>query len=132
MNKSEILHHKIKKLKQLDKPEFLRFDLYSILTIILLSKKEFKSNNHISGFLGRLDITFKDYVFKSRTLILARVLRIIEKADDEVLVRYKKIIIEIYSAKTEDESIKDTPAKKEPKKDSYFSDVLKKYSRSKK
>lgn len=78
-------------LSKLDKRsdiEQVRKSLYSIFIIILLSTEIFKKNEDIKIFIDETGLDFRDYVFKNRTLLISRVIRKIEKADDENLFHY--------------------------------------------
>ncbi|WJE62697.1 hypothetical protein QRE63_18820 [Bacillus mycoides] len=66
--------------------EMLRLELYSIVTDIFLSKEYFNRNSDIINFINAIDYQYADYLFKSRTLLLARVLRDINKAEKEELL----------------------------------------------
>jgi hypothetical protein len=64
---------------------------------VVLSKQFFKNNSDITPFLKEVfDIEFLEYVMKSRTLILSRLLRVIdsyeEKKLNEVIKKYKTYI----------------------------------------
>ena len=78
----------IAKIDKRSDNEKIRSSLYSVFVSILLSKEIFTKNDDIKEFLNAIDINFKDYVYKSRTLILARVLRNIEKSEAEDLYLY--------------------------------------------
>lgn len=71
--------------------EKIRTSLYSILTVILLSNGVFKRNIDIKPFINALNLDYKEYVFKSRTLILARVIRDIENSGHEKLLFYVSV-----------------------------------------
>lgn len=81
--------------------------LYSIYTTVLLSREIFILNTDIEDFLtpildklqsqpefSRLKkpIQFKEYVYKSRSLIVARFIRIIQKSEGESINILKKEI----------------------------------------
>lgn len=65
--------------------EQIRISLYSIYVTIILSKDLFKKNIDIRLLSNELEIFFSDYVYKSRTLVTSRYVRIIEKADEHQL-----------------------------------------------
>lgn len=64
----------------------LRIQLYSLMTSVLLSKSIFKKNSDISSFLQKCNIDFKEYVYRSRTAIIARTIRVIESSSKEELI----------------------------------------------
>lgn len=67
--------------------DVLRFELYSIIVDIFLSKEYFNRNSDIITFTNAINYQYNDYLFKSRTLLLARILRDINKAEkDELLL----------------------------------------------
>ncbi|HDR3495925.1 TPA: hypothetical protein QCN48_001267 [Bacillus toyonensis] len=66
--------------------ELLRLELYSIITDVFLSKEYFSRNRDIINFINAIGYHYADYLFKSRTLLLARVLRDINKAEKEELL----------------------------------------------
>lgn len=67
----------------------VRFKIYAIYIEILLSHDLFKHNVDIKPFCKKLNLSFKDYVFRSRTLLVSRFIRLIEKADTKSLILYK-------------------------------------------
>lgn len=102
--------------------ENVRFSLYSIIVTILLSKSIFKRNSDIENYLISANLHYKEYVFKSRTIVVSRVTRFIQTADHielfnlvdstkEVLFTFDKII--------------DKPTKK----DESIDDLLKQFGR---
>lgn len=87
----DILHVKvtldnISSIKDIEK---LRFNLYSCYTAILLSTDLFSQNIDTKPFLKKIDLDFRDYVFANRTTIVARVLRKIEYAEMEELLKLR-------------------------------------------
>ncbi|MFP7243101.1 hypothetical protein [Pediococcus pentosaceus] len=57
--------------------------LYGAVAMIMLSKELFPRNSDISVFLEKNEIYFKKYVYASRTQIIARLIRVIQKATFE-------------------------------------------------
>ncbi|WP_428430083.1 hypothetical protein [Mammaliicoccus sciuri] len=68
--------------------EELRLNLYSLYSDYLLSREAFKKNKDLKPFLEQNNIYFKDYVYASRTTIISRVIRKIEKGEIEDLNLY--------------------------------------------
>ncbi|MFC5976288.1 hypothetical protein [Carnobacterium antarcticum] len=66
--------------------EKLRINLYTIMITAILSKKIFVKNSDIPEFISKLNIHYKDYVYRSRTLVVARIIREIEKSDKTKLL----------------------------------------------
>jgi hypothetical protein len=112
----------INKLKRNDRltDEFeLKSNTFSIFISILLSKEIFPRNNDIRFFIEQFSFAgqFKEYLFASRTQLIARLIRIIDSSEpdqlkhyNQTLMRYyeveeKKKIIEKYDKKEVDEII---------------------------
>lgn len=91
MNKQ--LQKKIESLSINKAEETMRLELYGTLIPFLLSKEEFKRNSDVRNFTDKLIIKkeLKDYLFASRTQIVARMAREIENYDEEQL--RKNIVI---------------------------------------
>ncbi len=122
---------KIDKLYDIRDINLLRCELYGVYTSLLFSKELFKNNRDIALFLESLNIHFKDYVLKSRTIIVAKMLRKIESSDLEAL---SKLILKskerVYQSSGEQE--KSTRKIEHKKGDyNYMNDMLNKYSRNK-
>lgn len=78
----------------------VRFKIYAIYIEILLNHDLFHHNDDIKPFCKKLNLSFKDYVFRSRTLLVSRIIRLIEKSDAQSLILYKNVansLIESYS-----------------------------------
>lgn len=68
-----------------------KYKLIGIVTEILISKEIFKKNFEIGLFLKEIfDIDYKEYVMKSRTMIIARTSRIIHNSENNEYINYKK------------------------------------------
>jgi hypothetical protein len=80
-----IAKNELSKISRRTNIESVRYELYSITTTILLSKVFFNKNSEIESYLNSANIHFKEYVFRSRTLVVSRVIRYIETADQEKL-----------------------------------------------
>lgn len=122
-----------KKLSNINKKsniELLRTELFSIATIILLSKHYFPKNENIKPLLEKLNLSFsqKDYILKNRALILGKVLREIKEADKDKLFNifdsFKYLVF--YHEKVKDENIK----KSKPSKENYIDDLLNSFTRN--
>lgn len=81
----------ISKIDKRSGTDQIRLSLYSIITVILLSKEVFKKNIDIVPFIDSLNLNYKEYIFKSRTLLVARVIRYIEKAEHEDLLLFIEV-----------------------------------------
>lgn len=70
----------------------LRLNLYTVYCDYILSREAFKLNIDIKPFLEKNNMFFKDYVYASRTVIISKVIRKIEKGQIEDLILYYKNI----------------------------------------
>ncbi len=104
--------------------ESIRYKLYAITTTILLSKTIFKRNSDIELYLSSADLHFKEYVYKSRTLIVSRVIRFIESSTPESLFKLLDSTKEIVFS---DENISNKPKKSNDSID----ELLNQFGRSK-
>lgn len=89
------LEKKIQKLSIDNKEEDqLRMDLYSTMIPFLLSKEQFKRNDDIKEFTNQLKLKkeMKDYLFASRTQIVARIVREVEDFDEIQMKENIKIL----------------------------------------
>ncbi|EGO9396949.1 hypothetical protein IGJ40_001673 [Enterococcus sp. DIV0418] len=104
--------------------DIMRINLYGLISAVILSKTIFKRNSEISVFLELVNITVKDYVMKSRTLLLSRIIRDIEKMDADQL---KKIQKETVNYLFSIQDIQEVTSKKN--KRNSIDDVLEKFGR---
>lgn len=58
----------------------------------MLSKEAFRANVDLKIFMEELGIECKPYLAKSRTAMLAKMLRIVEKAEKQQLLKYIAVI----------------------------------------
>lgn len=57
-----------------------------IIAELVLSKELFKKNDDLSEFVeGIFEVEFLEYLFRSRTLLLSRIIRLVETADKRLL-----------------------------------------------
>lgn len=79
-------------LKSKDIPSF---QMMGIVSELILSKKVFSKNTEISIFLKLVfETEFKEYVMKSRTLILSRAIRVIDNCSDREYQLYRKGLLD--------------------------------------
>ena len=92
----------------------------------MLSKEMFKVNSELKEFMNELGVECKPYLLKSRTAMLAKTVRIFEKAEKQQLLNY----IDIINRKIEElpESEKVATINKKNKKN-YMKEVLELYGR---
>lgn len=62
--------------------ERIRYKMYSVYVNLLINRELFKRNDDIRFLSKELGLDFKDYVYRSRTLLVARYMRAIESAND--------------------------------------------------
>ena len=110
-------------------------DLYSTLIPYLLSTEKFKRNSEIKNFTNRLKLKreLKDYLFASRTQIVARMVREIENFDEFLLKENIRAFKE-YNLMEHNETSSDIKTEKVGKKLGAEDRILKtinKYSRNK-
>ncbi len=87
MNK-KIISKRITDIKKSTDLELIKLELYGITVEFVLSKEEFPLNINIANFLKELKITYKPYLLKSRTMMLGKIIRNIEKADESQIQLY--------------------------------------------
>lgn len=115
--KNKILFQKINKLKFISLEESLRYEIYSIVTMLILSKDVFAKNIEIKNFANDIGLELKDYVIKSRTNILAKTLRYINTRNIEELKEISNFLVEFINSDIE------------LKGDNYMNKILNKYAR---
>ena len=94
MHEIEIITKSLNKIKHTKNTEQITEQLYGLYTYILLNRNMFKRNSDLKNFIEPIfekinvyytkDIQFKDYVYKSRSLVIARFIRTIEKSNNNV------------------------------------------------
>lgn len=78
------VYKKVTGIKRGQSKEKIKMELYGIVIVFLLDKELFKRNIDIKEFLNQTSPifnSFKPYVYRSRTILIGRVLRVIEKED---------------------------------------------------
>ncbi|TLQ06050.1 hypothetical protein FEZ48_11195 [Marinilactibacillus psychrotolerans] len=60
--------------------------LYGYFASLIISKKYAPNNPDLEKLMAKFGLEFRPYVYKSRTVLLSRVIRIIEKKEDEDLL----------------------------------------------
>lgn len=117
---------KISKIHNLKDMEYIKGELYSVFSILILSEESFSKNNDIKEFLEKFDIKFKEYVYASRTNILGRVLREIQKADETRIKKFESILFKEINNDNSDSKEK----KKQNKEENYLLGILDRYTRN--
>lgn len=77
-----------------------RYKIIGIIAELLLSKEIFKKNSDISVFLENIfSITYKNYILKSRTLIVAHCCKMLETCEEREYNYYKKRLLQFINEK---------------------------------
>lgn len=118
---------KINKIQNLNDIEYVKGEMYSIFSILILSKKQFSKNTEIKEFLDKFNINFKEYVYVSRTMVLSRTLRKIERADEELIKNMRSVLFNIISPRRENSK---GNSKKYKKNSEYLLEVIDRYTRN--
>ncbi|MHB9937892.1 hypothetical protein CF098_07665 [Clostridium sporogenes] len=118
---NKFIIQKIKKLSFFSNEDTVRYELYSILTSLILSEEIFKSNKEVNIFLKELGIENKEYIIKNRASMLAKTLRIINKKNMDDLRLFQNKLLNIYE--------KYIACNEKVQDDNYVKNILKKYSR---
>ena len=127
MNK-KIISKRITDIKKSTDLELIKLELYGITVEFVLSKEEFPLNINIANFLKELKITYKPYLLKSRTMMLGKIIRNIEKADESQILLYINVLerkLEMTDISTSEKDGKGT----KKRKNNYMSDIMNKYKR---
>ncbi|NEZ85915.1 hypothetical protein EXN65_14695 [Clostridium botulinum] len=118
---NKFIIQKIKKLSFFSNEDTVRYELYSILSSLILSEEIFKSNKEVNIFLKELGIENKEYIIKNRAAMLAKTLRIINKKNMYDLRLFQNKLLNIYE--------KYIACNEKVQDDNYVKNILKKYSR---
>lgn len=121
------IRKKIHQINQMNSFENQKVEFYSLVVLFVLSKEIFKNNSDLGSFLENSDINFKEYVLKSRTLTLARLIREVEGFSD-----IKKMSQLINNLKKLSENEKENEKEKSDKNkqktnDDYYKKLKEKY-----
>ncbi|MGI1803715.1 hypothetical protein ACRPK0_08945 [Limosilactobacillus reuteri] len=139
MNETEVIKKYLSRISETKDTEYKRSLLYSAYTTFLLSSDIFKLNIDIKEFLTPLlkkldaifpphkrSLIFKDYVYKSRSLIIARFIRIIQRSNDKSLSLLVSSLNEFFSS---EHSTNETKAKRREKRNS-IDELLERFGRN--
>ncbi len=89
--------------------EVPKFEVMGIVSELILSKVQFPKNNDIIPFLEEIfKQQFKDYVMKSRTLIVSRLIKIINNSDNDTFNFYRVKLLKYIESFYETEDKKST------------------------
>ncbi|WP_113928804.1 hypothetical protein [Bacillus sp. P14.5] len=126
MSDLEILRILLVNTKNIREEQTYRAHMYGILMTLLLSKEIYKNNNEIQSFLENNNISFKPYVFLSRTQIVGRVCRLVESF---TLDQLKQVNISINKIAFDDNYSSNQGTKKAKKDGNYFDSLLDQFER---
>lgn len=139
MNDLEKLRVLLKSIKNTKNDDIYRSESFSIYITFFLSTEIFSSNFNVKDFLEKnlefksftkkYDMDLKDYLFKSRTTLVGRLIRIIEKAETNDLKAIMKVIYDIAFFELKNVSSKNYPQYDE--KDNYYDSLLSQFKRGK-
>ncbi|GCD87481.1 hypothetical protein KB1253_26390 [Lactiplantibacillus plantarum] len=90
-----LLENDLKEIDTRTNPATIQYKLYSAYVNLLLSHKYFQTNADIKELTNKLDFELKDYVFKSRTLLIARFMKKIQTLDSEQILLFLSVAKEI-------------------------------------
>ncbi|PFD67329.1 hypothetical protein [Bacillus cereus] len=128
MKENKLLFNKIVSLKNIKNEGTLRIYLYGYSSEIILSKDIFPSNKELIEFITAMGLEFRDYVYASRTVVVSRIIREIEKREMQDLEAFRDNLIEYFANKFEYSFITE---KSRPKRETenYVKTIAEKYNR---
>lgn len=121
------MRNQIKKIRSLifeDDVESVKSDLYGVFSSLILSKKIAPRNPDLEKIMNAFNFEFKEYVYKSRTTVLSRVIRIIEKMDEDSLQNLIIILLKFLETQIEDDKLVEKDSKNKKKKKNIFDDIF--------
>lgn len=127
MDPNKYLKTKLSSLDKRKNPELIRFELYSCMVALIYSNF-FSKNIEIKVFLEAADIKLKDYVYLNKTLIIARVVKVIKKLNDDQLFNLLDITKSIVLSDLYNTSTNETG---NAKKENYIDSIVEQFSRRK-
>ncbi len=128
LKENKLLFNKIVSLKNIKNEGTLRIYLYGYSSEIILSKDIFPSNKELIDFITAMGLEFRDYVYASRTVVVSRIIREIEKREMQDLEAFRDNLIEYIANKFEYSFIAE---KSRPKRETenYVKTIAEKYNR---
>ncbi|GCD83166.1 hypothetical protein [Parageobacillus thermoglucosidasius] len=127
---NKTLFEKVLQSKKIKNEHSLRMFLYGCSAQIILSKDIFVNNKELIGFTLSLGLEFRDYVYASRTTIVSRIIRELEKKNLEQLEIYRDSLLAFLSKKFE-YSISSNKRTTNKNPDNYVKNTIEKYRRGK-
>lgn len=113
----------------LKKNEISVIELMGIVGMLIISKDILKKNSEVEEFVNKtLELTFPAYVIKSRTLMSARVNRVLVNIEDEAQIKqYRKKILEYLDSFQNEEETKESEKTTKKAKKENENEKLKKW-----
>lgn len=96
--------------------EKLKSQLYGYFVTLILSKNYAPKNSDLPDVMKEFDLNFLPYVYKSRTILLSRVVRIIEKKNEQDLISMLNVLKEYLNTIRINEADSSNDVKKAGKK----------------
>ncbi|MCM3036840.1 hypothetical protein M3579_12780 [Bacillus pumilus] len=137
MNDLEKLRNLLHSLKHVKNDDIYRSEAYSIYITFFLSTEIFNNNKDIQDFFEKnpefshfikiYKMGLKDYLFKSRTVLVGRFIRIIQKADIGDLKSIMKVIQNIAFFEAKNNKLVNTKLK--VNEENYYDSLLKQFKR---
>ena len=137
LNDLEKLRVLLKSLKTIKNEEIYRCESFSIYVTFFLSTEIFTNNYNVKDFLDKnsefksfaqkYEMDLKDYLFKSRTNLVGRLIRIIEKAEINDLKTIINVIYDIAFFEIKSSSSKNSSNFKT--KGNYYDSLLEQFKR---
>ncbi|WP_258728944.1 hypothetical protein [Bacillus atrophaeus] len=130
MRVDSIFLKKLNNLLQIQNEDNLKTSIYGFLSSLILSKELFKSNKDLKDFFKTLKMDHKDYVYASRTLLVAHTIRKVKKEDIKFSKTTVKNIIHFLTVETVNEKVIHNNYQLKVD-DNYVMEVINKYKRGK-
>ncbi|KAB2952163.1 hypothetical protein F9B85_10140 [Heliorestis acidaminivorans] len=137
MNDLEKLRNLLQSLKNVKNDDIYRSKAYSIYVIFLLSTEIFKNNIDVKDFfeknpefllfIKKYKMELKDYLFNSRTVLVGRFIRIIQKAEIADLKAIMKVIQNIAFFEAKNTNLINNKLK--DNEENYYDSLLKQFKR---
>ncbi|MGW8958941.1 hypothetical protein [Paenibacillus sp. NPDC055715] len=131
----KLLVSKFSDLEKIQNEQTLRINLYGYLSEIILSTELFRNNKELYEFFATLKIDHKDYLYSSRTLLIAMTIRKLKKMDIKRLIEIRSEAMDFLLPKVESELNNSKPTSKKGGssrvEEDYVGEIINKYSRSK-
>lgn len=127
--RTEIIN-KLKRNDRLTDELELKSNTFSIFILTLLSKEIFPRNNDIQFFIKQFSFAgqFKEYLFASRTQLIARLIRIIDSSEPDQLKHYNQTLMRYFEVEEKKKNIE----KYDKKEVDEIINTLNRFSRKKK